>query len=73
MLIVEFGSLDSENWFKSRMETAIPRHSEVKTEFCTRETYLYQVLLNRFWGLPRDPENTFELSNSKLPLGAIVS
>ena len=73
MFIVEFGSLVSENWFKSRMQTAIPRHSEVKTEFCRREKYLYQDLLNRFWGLPRDPENTFELSNNKLPLSATVN
>ena len=64
------------------MQTAI-RHSEVKTEFCTgKHTYdlldltfklNFQVLLNRFWGLPRDPENTFELSNNKWPLSATVS
>ena len=34
---------------------------------------MYHVLLNKFWGLPRDPENTFKLSNNKLPLSATVS
>ena len=45
MFIVEFGLLVSENWFKSRMQTAI-RHSEVKTEFCTRDTYLWFIIFN---------------------------
>ena len=40
MFIVEFGSLVSENWFKSRMQTVI-RDSQVKTELYTRETYLW--------------------------------